>query len=105
MMTSHIVKFHVGQIIEHKKFGYRGVIYDVDAEFGGTDVWYEHVAKSRPPKDEPWYHVLVDASDATTYVSEQNILTTENTSEINHPLVELYFLNYSNDRYNLALKQ
>ena len=104
-MNSCSVKFHIGQIIEHKKFGYRGVIYDVDAEFSGTDVWYDHVAKSCPPKDEPWYHVLVDGSDATTYVSEQHILTANNTTEINHPLVEVYFLSFSNDRYNLALKQ
>ena len=104
-MTSYIVKFHVGQIIEHKKFGYRGVIYDVDAEFAGTEIWYNQVAKSRPPKDEPWYHVLVDGSDATTYVAEQNILTTDNTAEINHPLIEVYFLNFSSDHYNLGLKQ
>jgi heat shock protein HspQ len=104
-MTSHIVKFHVGQIIEHKLFGYRGVIYDVDAEFSGSEAWYNHVAKSGPPKAEPWYHVLVDGSDATTYVAEQNILTTRNTAEINHPLVEVYFLTFSSDRYNLALKQ
>ena len=105
MMTSVSVKFHVGQIIEHKKFGYRGVIYDVDAEFGGTDDWYEHVAKSRPPKNEPWYHVLVDGSEDTTYVAEQHILTTDNTKEINHPLIEVYFLSFSNDHYKLALKQ
>ena len=104
-MISHITKFHLGQIIEHKNFGYRGVIYDVDAEFSGTDIWYKHVAKSQPPKDEPWYHVLVDGSDATTYVAERNILTTDNTSEINHPLVDMYFLNFSSDRYNLLLKQ
>ncbi len=104
-MTSHILKFNVGQIIEHKKFAYRGVIYDVDAEFAGTDVWYNQVAKSRPPKDEPWYHVLVDGSDAATYVAERNILTTDNTTEIKHPLVEVYFLNFSSNHYNLPLKQ
>ncbi len=104
-MISNITKFHLGQIIEHKNFGYRGVIYDVDAEFSGTDIWYKHAAKLHPPKDEPWYHVLVDGSDATTYVAERNILTTDNTSEINHPLVDMYFLNFSSDRYNLLLKQ
>ena len=104
-MTVDKIKFHLGQIIEHKNFGYRGVIYDVDAEFSGTDTWYEHVAKSQPPKDEPWYHVLVDGSDATTYVAERNILTTDNTAEINHPLIDAYFLSFSSDRYNLLLKQ
>ncbi|MFK7793948.1 MAG: heat shock protein HspQ [Gammaproteobacteria bacterium] len=104
-MISRKIKFHLGQIIEHKSFGYRGVIYDVDAEFSGTDTWYKQVAKSQPPKDAPWYHVLVDGSDVTTYVAERNILTTENTAEINHPLIDIYFLNFSSDRYNLLLKQ
>ena len=104
-MISRNIKFHLGQIIEHKKFGYRGVIYDVDAEFSGTEDWYEQVAKSQPPKDEPWYHVLVDGSDATTYVAEQNILTADNTEEISHPLVDVYFISYSSNRYNLLMKQ
>ncbi|MFK8027103.1 MAG: heat shock protein HspQ [Gammaproteobacteria bacterium] len=105
MKTSHTLKFHVGQIIEHKMFGYRGVIYDVDAEFSGTDIWYEQVAKSCPPKNAPWYYVLVDDSDTTTYVAEQNVSIAHNTAEINHPLVNEYFLSFSNNRYNLALKQ
>ena len=52
-------RFHVGQVVRHRKFGYRGVIFDLDATFGLTDEWYEQVARSRPPKDLPWYHVLV----------------------------------------------
>lgn len=105
MKTSQTLKFHVGQIIEHKKFGYRGVIYDVDAEFSGTEIWYDQVAKSRPPKNDPWYYVLVDGSDVTTYVAEQNVAVASNTTEIKHPLIDAYFLSFSNDRYNLALKQ
>ena len=56
-------KFFVGQIVHHKKFDYRGVIFDVDATFRGTDEWYEKVARSRPPKHLPWYHVLVDGAE------------------------------------------
>lgn len=104
-MTSHVLKYHIGQIVDHKKFGYRGVIFDVDARFSGTHMWYENVAKSRPPKDAPWYHVLVDGSDITTYVAEQNIQPAENTSEISHPLVEEYFLKFSNDHYVLTMRQ
>tara|TARA_R110002096_G_scaffold172690_3_gene346535 strand:+ start:2621 stop:2935 length:315 start_codon:yes stop_codon:yes gene_type:complete len=104
-MTTSKIKFHVGQIIEHNHFGYRGVIYDVDAEFNGTDSWYRSVAKSQPPKNEPWYHVLVDSSDDTTYVAERNLLPTSNTAEIDHPLVNAYFSSFSSNRYNLLLKQ
>lgn len=48
-------KFSVGDLIHHRLFDYRGVIVDIDAAFQLTDEWYEAVAKSRPPKDEPWY--------------------------------------------------
>ena len=66
-------KFCVGQLIHHKLFDYRGIILDVDLEFKLTDEWYEEVAKSRPPKDEPWYHVLIHQKGYQTYVAEQNL--------------------------------
>ena len=68
-------KFNIGQIVHHKMFDYRGVIYDVDPVFNGTEEWYQAVAKSRPPKNEPWYHVLVDQASHETYVAEQNLET------------------------------
>ena len=52
-------RFAIGQVIHHRRFGYRGVIVDVDPSFQLTDEWYEEVALSRPPKDKPWYHILV----------------------------------------------
>jgi heat shock protein HspQ len=52
-------KFSIGQLVHHRLFDYRGVIVDVDAVFLGSEEWYEQVAKSKPPKDQPWYHVLV----------------------------------------------
>jgi heat shock protein HspQ len=64
------VKFSVGELIHHRLFDYRGVIVDVDQSFQGTDEWYQSVAKSRPPRDEPWYHVLVHDSEHSTYVAE-----------------------------------
>ncbi|MCP4823178.1 MAG: heat shock protein HspQ, partial [Shimia sp.] len=58
---------------------------DVDGEFEGTEEWYDLVARSRPPKDKPWYHVLVDGSDQTTYVAERH-LEADNTCEpVFHP--------------------
>ena len=64
--------FHVGQIVRHQLFGYRGAIFDVDPTFQGTEDWYETVARSRPPKDAPWYHVMVHDAEHTTYVAERN---------------------------------
>ena len=104
-MTLHIVKYHVGQIVDHNKFGYRGVIYDVDAHFSASEEWYEAVAKSRPPKDAPWYHVLVDGSDSVTYVAERNLSSAMDNSEINHPLVEVYFQGFNHDHYVIPDQQ
>ena len=66
-------KFCVGQLIHHKLFDYRGIILGVDLEFKSTDEWYNEVAKSRPPIDEPWYHVLIHQKGYQTYVAEQNL--------------------------------
>ena len=73
MSESAKAKFCVGQLIHHKLFDYRGIILGVDLEFKSTDKWYEAVAKSRPPKDEPWYHVLIHQKGYKTYVAEQNL--------------------------------
>ena len=61
-MIEDTSKFAIGQLVHHQLFEYRGVIIDVDATFQGTEEWYEHVAKSRPPKDAPWYRVLIHKS-------------------------------------------
>ena len=73
MSKSPKAKYCIGQLIQHKLFEYRGIILSVDLEFKSTDEWYEAVAKSRPPKDEPWYHVLVHQKGHQTYVAEQNL--------------------------------
>lgn len=65
--------FCIGQRVHHKLFKYHGVIMGVDQEFNSTDEWYEQVAQSRPPKDRPWYHVLVHGNNQQTYVAERNL--------------------------------
>lgn len=92
-------KFYIGQIIHHKLFNYRGIIYDVDFQFLGGDEWYEKVARSRPAKDQPWYHVLVDNATHRTYVAECNLEISHNTNLINNPLLEVYFEQAKSGRY------
>ena len=92
-------KFSIGQIIHHQKFNYRGVIFDVDPIFSLTNEWYEEIAKSKPPKDSPWYQVLKDNSEQTTYVAEQNLTNTKSILPINHPLINYYFDNFSDGKY------
>ena len=91
--------FFVGQIVDHAKFGYRGVIFEVDAVFSLTEEWYEQVAKSRPPKDQPWYHVLVDGALNTTYVAERHLVASEVLGQIDHPDLGEYFNRFDGSKY------
>jgi heat shock protein HspQ len=91
--------FAVGQIVEHLKFGYRGVVFLVDAEFSLSEEWYDTVARSRPPKDKPWYHVLVDGAAHTTYVAERHLAASVDLGQINHPQLGEYFGRYDGHRY------
>ena len=92
-------KFSIGDLIHHQLFDYRGVIIDVDQDFQGADDWYEKVAKSRPPKDKPWYHVLVHGSIHGTYVAEQNLERDESAEPIDHPMVGQFFSTFENGKY------
>lgn len=100
-MTVISAKFEVGQVVHHIKFGYRGVIFDADAGYQGTDDWYEQVARSRPPKDRPWYHVAVDDSDDTTYVAERHLEADESGAPVSHMLVAEVFSRFQGGRYQL----
>lgn len=92
-------KFAVGQVVQHLRFEYRGVIVDVDATFQGTDEWYEEVARSRPPRDRPWYHVLVHEADHMTYVAERHLAADPRGEPIRHPLVSHYFDGFRDGHY------
>ena len=69
-------KFKLGQVVKHRLFDFRGIIFDVDPEFNKTDEWYERIPEDRPRKDQPFYHLLAENEDKTTYiayVSQQNL--------------------------------
>ena len=91
--------FYVGQIVDHLKFGYRGVVFGVDAEFSLSDEWYEQVARSRPPKDEPWYHVLVDQGWSATSVAQRHLSERADLSTVEHPGLDKYFGGVDGARY------
>ncbi|MEM8963254.1 MAG: heat shock protein HspQ [Acidobacteriota bacterium] len=92
-------KFSVGDVIHHRRFAYRGVIIDVDPDFQLTDEWYEEVAKSRPPKDQPWYHVLVHGETHSAYVAERNLEADTTGEPIEHPKVDVIFTGMEDGRY------
>ncbi len=90
-MTSHRARFRVGQLVGHKLFDYRGVIVDVDATFQGSDAWYEGMARTRPPRDQPWYHLLVHEAEHMTYVAERNLQPDLTGEPIRHPSLGQFF--------------
>jgi len=92
-------RFSVGDIVHHRLFGYRGVIFDADTTFQLTEEWYDAVARSRPPKDRPWYHVLVEGSETTTYVAERNLERDSKGQPIDNPLVDELFTRFEKGRY------
>ena len=92
-------KFEIGQLIHHNMFDYRGVIIDVDPIFSGTEEWYEQVAKSKPPKDKPWYHVLVHGSLSVTYVAQRHLESDDMGEPIDHPWIEQFFDGFENGKY------
>ena len=98
-MTDSKAKFSVGELVHHLLFDYRGAIFDVDAEFQGSEEWYAQMARSRPPRNEPWYHVLVHNGTHTTYVAERNLEEDLEEDPIHHPLIKEFFDGFENSRY------
>ena len=101
-MSQSEAKFYIGQVICHIKFNYRGVVLDVDACFQGSEQWYEQVAKSRPPKDQPWYSILVENAAHTTYVAERHLQA--DFGQIQHPALSTWFDGYEAGAYLLRDK-
>lgn len=92
-------EFSVGELVHHKLFDYRGVVVDVDPQMMLSEEWYDQVARSRPPKDKPWYRVLVHDAAHETYVAERNLEPDTSDAPIRHPLVDMFFSNFSDGHY------
>ena len=103
-MGQDYAKFTIGQRVHHQRFDYRGVIVDVDAVFQGSDEWYRQIAKSYPPKDKPWYRVLVHDQEYETYVAEHHLENDYSSDPINHPLVGAYFSDFRGGVYVLMYR-
>jgi heat shock protein HspQ len=75
------------------------VIFAVDPEFSLSEAWYDTVARSRPPKNRPWYHVLVDGAEHSTYVAERHLAESADRSQVAHPALGEWFERYDGARY------
>ncbi|MBK8456959.1 MAG: heat shock protein HspQ [Phyllobacteriaceae bacterium] len=97
-------RFAIGDVVRHRVFPFRGVIFDVDPEFANTEEWYAAIpAEVRPKRDQPFYHLLAQnaESEYVAYVSEQNLLPDETGEPVRHPQIDDYFLVRPDGRYEL----
>ena len=102
MMDDKIAKFRIGQVVRHRIYPFRGVIFDVDPFFNSTEEWWESIPEDvRPRKDQPFYHLLAenDSSTYIAYVSEQNLLVDETGEPVQHPQVSDLFGELQAGRY------
>ena len=101
-MTMRTAKFHIGEIVRHRVFPFRGVIFDVDPVFANTEEWWLSIPEEvRPHKDQPFYHLLAENDETTyvAYVSEQNLLPDETGKPVTHPQVAEIFSGIEDGRY------
>ena len=92
-------KLAAGELIRHKLLDYRSVVADVDRNFQASEEWCQAVAKSRPPRDKPWYRVLVHGSDHSTCVVERNLEADSGVDPVEHPPLERFFDKFENGKY------
>ena len=90
MDRTRSAKFKIGQVVKHRLFPFRGVVFDIDPEFNNTEEWYQSIpVEVRPHKDQPFYHLFAEnaESEYIAYVSEQNLLPDTSGTPIRHPEV------------------
>ena len=100
-------KYHLGQVVRHKKYPFRGVIFDVDPEFSNTEEWYNSIPEEvRPVRDQPYYHLFAenDQSYYIAYVSEQNLVVDSSGEPVDHPDVLDIFGPFQDGAYPLHLQ-
>jgi len=103
-MNSRLAKFAIGQVVKHRIFPFRGVVFDVDPVFANTDEWWNSIPEDiRPTKDQPFYHLLAENDDNTyvAYVSEQNLLADETGEPVGHPQTAVIFESFDDGAYKL----
>lgn len=95
-------KFQIGEIVRHRIYPFRGVIFDVDPVFSNTEEWLASIPENvRPRRDQPFYHLLAENAQTTyiAYVSEQNLLTDDTGKPVGHPQIDEFFRGIEDGRY------
>jgi heat shock protein HspQ len=97
-------RFAIGDVVRHRLFTFRGVVFDVDPVFANREEWYEAIPEAaRPRKDQPFYHLLAENADSNyvAYVSQQNLEHDESDDPIDHPAIAGLFEGFHDGRYAL----
>lgn len=100
--VNRTAKFEIGQVVKHRIYPFRGVIFDVDPTFSNTDEWLNAIPEHlRPRRDQPFYHLLAENAQSyyVAYVSEQNLLPDTSGAPVNHPRIEQLFGEFKDARY------
>ena len=95
MNKIRIAKYTLGQVVRHRVYPFRGVVFDIDPLFNNTEEWYQSIpAEVRPNKDQPFYHLFAENADTeyVAYVSEQNLLPDDTGKALRHPQVRELFV-------------
>jgi heat shock protein HspQ len=103
-MKFRIAKFAIGQVVKHRKYPFRGIVYDVDPVFANTEEWWQSIpAEVRPRKDQPFYHLFAENTDTeyVAYVSEQNLMPDTSGDPIRHPQVNEMFVRALDGAYRI----
>ena len=97
-------RFTIGDVVRHRLYDFRGVIFDIDPVFANTDEWYEAIPEdARPRKDQPFYHLLAENGESAyiAYVSQQNLEGDHSGDPVEHPAIRGLFDGYASGRYRL----
>lgn len=97
-------RFAPGDIVRHRMFDFRGVVFDIDPVFANSDEWYEAIPEAiRPAKEQPYYHLLAESEDSSyiAYVSQQNLVADGEGGPIDHPQIDAMFDGLERGRYRI----
>ena len=91
-------QFLPGDLVQHRRYGYRGVIVEVDGHCKADPEWYM-ANKTQPDREQPWYHVLVHGTENCTYAAESSLMADSSADEVKHPFVDYFFEQFENGKY------
>jgi heat shock protein HspQ len=97
-------RFSIGDVVKHRRFEFRGVVFDIDPVFANSEEWYQAIPEeSRPDKDQPFYHLLAENSETAyvAYVSQQNLVPDDSDEPIDHPAIPEMFAGMADGRYQM----